>query len=103
MSNGIVAERVFNVARIFSGICAVNFLNEQRSFGQLSQSVAWLENGASYFPCHFRCRYADSKAGQFDILFVGSCEFVVERCDLCRYWKLTGSLILGNCTSNSQF
>ena len=63
MRNGVMSKRVLNVARVFTGIGTIHFLDEQRSLGQLSQSVARLENGATYFPCNFRCGYTDSQAG----------------------------------------
>lgn len=85
MSDSVVAEGVFNVAGVFSGVDAVDFLDEQRSLGQLSQPVAWLKNGASHFPCNFRRGYSDGETRQFDVLLVGSREFVIERRDLCRY------------------
>lgn len=36
MRNGIVSKRVLNVARVFSSIGTIHFLDEQRSLGQLS-------------------------------------------------------------------
>ena len=63
MRNSIMSKRVLDIARVFSSIGTIDFLDEQRSLGQLSQSVARLENGATYFPCNFRCGYTDSQAG----------------------------------------
>lgn len=63
MGDGVVAERVFHVARVFPGVGAVHFLDEQGSFGQLSQSVAGLEHGASHFPRHLGRGHADGQAG----------------------------------------
>lgn len=85
VGDGVVAERVFNVARVFPGVGAVHLLDEQGSFGQLAQSVARLEHGPAHFPRHFRRGYTNGQARQFHVLFVGGRELVVERRDLCRY------------------
>ena len=62
VGDGVVAERVLNVARVFAGVGAVHFLDEQRSLGQLSQPVAGLENGATHFPRNLGRGYTDGQA-----------------------------------------
>jgi len=84
VSNSVVSKRVLDIARVFSSIASGDFLDEQRSLGQLPHAVVLLENGALDLPLQLRRGHSDSQAGQFDVFLVRGGESVVEGGNLGR-------------------
>jgi len=87
MGNGVMSKGILDVARVFAGVSTVDFLDEQGSLGQLSQSIAWLKSGTSYLPRYFRRRYANGQTRQLYVFLIRGGELVIERCDLGRHCK----------------